>query len=206
MYVALSADVASQTPLPSDGKYQSLTLSFSHSQTTSWPPAFTVSSTFDFSYFVNALHSTITISLFSNLVRRSPPIMTAHEDVPKSSSMPSTPQSFLYYETDSPFPQSGNEELWHSSKRRRTQQRPSSETQFIHMNGYKSDSQLGTRFNNTYVDSYSDSKTFGTLNRDISASFESKVWGWIVATDEYPDLYLQNETGSKKYWLQRPFR
>lgn len=86
--------------------------------------------------------------------------MAAHDDVQKSSSMPSTPQSFLYYETDSPFPQSGSEELWHSSKRRRTQQRPSSETQFIHMNGYKSDSQLGTRFNNTYVDSYSDSKTF----------------------------------------------
>ncbi|GAM38407.1 GPI-anchored cell surface glycoprotein [Talaromyces pinophilus] len=97
--------------------------------------------------------------------------MAAHEDMQKSSSMPSTPQSFLYYETDSPFPQSGNEELWHSSKRRRTQQRPSSETQFIHMNGYKSDSQLGTRFNNTYVDSYSDSKTFeNTQNKSGDAA------------------------------------
>jgi hypothetical protein len=97
--------------------------------------------------------------------------MAAHEDIQKSSSMPSTPQSFLYYEADSPFPQSGNEELWHSSKRRRTQQRPSSETQFIHMNGYKSDSQLGTRFNNTYVDSYSDSKTFeNTQNKSGDAA------------------------------------
>ncbi|RAO71435.1 uncharacterized protein BHQ10_007447 [Talaromyces amestolkiae] len=97
--------------------------------------------------------------------------MAAHDDAPKSSSMPSTPQSFLYYETDSPFPPSGNEELWHSSKRRRTQQRPSSETQFIHMNGYKSDSQLGTRFNNTYVDSYSDSKTFdNTQNKSGDAA------------------------------------
>ncbi|OKL56496.1 hypothetical protein UA08_08246 [Talaromyces atroroseus] len=85
--------------------------------------------------------------------------MAAHEDAQKSSSIPSTPQSFLYYETDSPFPQSNSEEAWPNSKRRRTQ-RTSSETQFIHMNGYKSDSQVGTRFNNTYVESYSDSKTF----------------------------------------------
>lgn len=170
MYVACSADVASQTPLPTDGKNQSLTLTFSHSQTTSWPPASTVSSIVDhLPQFVNNLHSTTMRCFFSNLVRS--PIMAAREDVPKSSSMPSTPQSFLYYETDSPFPQSGNEELWHSSKRRRTQQRPSSETQFIHMNGYKSDSQLGTRFNNTYVDSYSDSKTFeNTQNKSGDAA------------------------------------
>lgn len=84
--------------------------------------------------------------------------MATQEDFQKSSSMPSTPQSFLY-ETDSPFLLSGNDDVWPSSKRRRIQQRPSNDTQFIHMNGYKSDSQLGTRFNNTYVDSYSDSKT-----------------------------------------------
>jgi hypothetical protein len=110
--------------------------------------------------------------------------MAAHEDIQKSSSMPSTPQSFLYYETDSPFPQSGNDELWHSSKRRRTQQRPSSETQFIHMNGYKSDSQLGTRFNNTYVDSYSDSKTFeNTQNKSgDAASAPEDIPGTVAET------------------------
>jgi hypothetical protein len=98
--------------------------------------------------------------------------MAAHEDAPKSSSMPSTPQSFLYYETDSPFPASNNEDTW-LSKRRRTQQTPS-ETQFIHMNGYKSDSQVGTRFNNTYVESYSDSKTFenGTKPADAAPTEE----------------------------------
>uniref|UniRef100_A0A093VJ24 Luciferin 4-monooxygenase n=1 Tax=Talaromyces marneffei PM1 TaxID=1077442 RepID=A0A093VJ24_TALMA len=113
--------------------------------------------------------------------------MAAHEDVQKSSSMPSTPQSFLYYEADSPFPQSGNEELWHSSKRRRTQQKPSSETQFIHMNGYKSDSQLGTRFNNTYVDSYSDSKTFENT--------QSKSGDAASAAEEAPGAVA--ETASK---------
>lgn len=163
-----------QTPLPTDGKNQSPALTFSHSQTssTSWQPASTVSwIVARLSSFVNSLHSPAMFSLFANLVRRRPSNMAAHEDVQKSSSMPSTPQSFLYYETDSPFPQSGNEELWHSSKRRRTQQRPSSETQFIHMNGYKSDSQLGTRFNNTYVDSYSDSKTFeNTQNKSGDAA------------------------------------
>lgn len=96
--------------------------------------------------------------------------MAASEDVQKSSSMPSTPQSFLYFETDSPYPQSTNEEVWPTTKRRRTQ-RTSSETQFIHMNGYKSDSQLGTRFNNTYVDSYSDSKTFdNSQNKSADAA------------------------------------
>ncbi|KAH8700196.1 hypothetical protein BGW36DRAFT_425029 [Talaromyces proteolyticus] len=91
------------------------------------------------------------------------PTMATHEDVQKSSSMPSTPQSLMFLEADNHFHQPTNEEIWRNAKRRRTQ-RTSSETQFIHMNGYKSDSQVGTRFNNTYVDSYADSKTYDSVH------------------------------------------
>ncbi|EED16455.1 GPI-anchored cell surface glycoprotein, putative [Talaromyces stipitatus ATCC 10500] len=137
--------------------------------------------------------------------------MAAHEDIQKSSSLPSTPQSFLYYDNDSPFAQSGNDELWHSSKRRRTQQRPSSETQFIHMNGYKSDSQLGTRFNNTYVDSYSDSKTVdNTQNKSADAVSTSEETPGAVAEsaskasdDQLEVLSAKSVRSSRKAPIER---
>ncbi|CRG90103.1 hypothetical protein PISL3812_07144 [Talaromyces islandicus] len=102
--------------------------------------------------------------------RQTPRKMAAHEDAQKSSSMPSTPQPLMFLDTDSQSNQATNEEIWRNAKRRRMH-RTSSETQFIHMNGYKSDSQVGTRFNNTYVESYTDSKTFDSVqNQSADAS------------------------------------
>lgn len=98
--------------------------------------------------------------------------MAAHEDVQKSSSMPSTPQPLMFFDTDSQSNQTTNEEIWRNAKRRRMH-RTSSETQFIHMNGYKSDSQVGTRFNNTYVESYTDSKTFDSVQNQSNQSNQS---------------------------------
>ncbi|QKX53675.1 uncharacterized protein TRUGW13939_00755 [Talaromyces rugulosus] len=101
--------------------------------------------------------------------------MAAHEDVQKSSSMPSTPQPLLFFDADGQPNQPASDDIWHNAKRRRTH-RTGSETQFIHMNGYKSDSQVGTRFNNTYVDSYTDSKTFDsvqTQSADATSTPES---------------------------------
>jgi hypothetical protein len=87
--------------------------------------------------------------------------------------MPSTPQALSFAENG--FPSPTTEEIWRRTKRRKTLKNLTGETQFIHMNGYKSDSQVGTKFTNQFVESFADSKTQDSVTRGSAAQPSQSV-------------------------------